>query len=100
MSPARCSGWYVKSAIKFGLEAVGAEEILSIKPARERVQGSFYDGIAGKTITTIVTASLSPEEQAYVNLNNTIDTNTNPFSVNVAENSITFFIRRNSLQSL
>jgi len=90
-SIANMNKFYSKSAIKFGLEAVGAEEILSVRPARERVQGSFYDGIAGKTITTIVTSSLSPEEQAYVNLNNTIDTNTNPFSVNVAENSITFF---------
>ena len=89
-SIANMNKFYSKSAIKFGLEAVGAEEILSVRPARERVQGSFYDGIAGKTITTIVTSSLSPEEQAYLNLSTTIDTNTTTYVVNQAENSITF----------
>jgi len=90
-SIANMNKFYSKSAIKFGLEAVGAEEILSVRPARERLQGSFYDGIAGKTVTTIVSASLTPEEQTYLALNTTIDTNTTSFSVNGAENSITFF---------
>ena len=90
-SIANMNKFYSKSAIKFGLEAVGAEEILSVRPARERLQGSFYDGIAGKTVTTIVSASLTPEEQTYLALTTTVDTNNTSFSVNVAENSITFF---------
>ena len=85
--------FYSKTAVKFGLEVAGTEEILTRKagsPAKLGTKGRFYDAITGKTQTTIQSSGMTDGERAYLSLSKVIDTNNTSFSINSNDNSITF----------
>jgi hypothetical protein len=91
--------FFSKSAVSFGMETAGSSEILVAKAstAASSAANRFYDSNAGTVINnqtinnTFVSGSgLTPEEKAYLGLNTVIETGTNPFSINTADNSITF----------
>jgi len=92
-SIANMNKFYSKSAIKFGIETAGTEEILvgrSGTPASTAPKGRFYDGISGKTEITITSSGITNEEREYLAVSTIIDTNSNSFSINSGNNSITF----------
>ena len=92
-SIANMNKFYSKSAISFGLEVAGTKEILNQKaasPAKQASKGRFYDSITGKSITTIKSSGMTDAERVFLALSTIIDTNTQSFSVNGTDNSITF----------
>tara|TARA_B110000977_G_C11007937_1_gene466528 strand:+ start:59 stop:1318 length:1260 start_codon:yes stop_codon:yes gene_type:complete len=92
-SIANMNKFYSKTAVKFGLEVAGTEEILTRKagsPAKLGTKGRFYDAITGKTQTTIQSSGMTDGERAYLSLSKVIDTNNTSFSINSNDNSITF----------
>ena len=92
-SIANMNKFYSKSAVKFGLEVEGTEELFTRKagtPAKASSAGRFYDSITGKIQTTIQSSGMTDAERTYLSLSNIIDTNTQSFSVNTGDNSITF----------
>lgn len=92
-SIANMNKFYSKSAVKFGLEVAGTEEILlgkSSSPVSSAPKGRFYDGITGRSETTINYSGMTDAERSYVALSTLIDTNNTPFTVNTGDNSITF----------
>jgi hypothetical protein len=92
-SIANMNKFYSKSAIKFGLEVSGTEEILDISarsPVSKATKSRFYDSFAGTSTTTIQSSGITDDERAYLALTTIIDTNNQSFSINTGNNSITF----------
>jgi hypothetical protein len=92
-SIANMNKFYSKSAIKFGLEVAGTEEILlgrSTTAESTAPKTRFYDAIAGKSEITIQSSGMTNDEREYLGLSTIIDTNNNVFSINTGDNSITF----------
>jgi hypothetical protein len=92
-SIANMNKFYSKSAVKFGLEVAGTEEVLlgrSGTPEKSAPKTRFYDAISGKSETTINFSGMTNDERAYLGLSTIIDTNNNTFSINTGDNSITF----------
>ena len=92
-SIANMNKFYSKSAIKFGLETAGSEEILQGKadtPASTNTVGRFYDNLTGKSEVNINFSGMTAEERTYLALSNTVDTNNNSYVIDNVENSITF----------
>jgi len=92
-SIANMNKFYSKSAIKFGMEVAGTEEILEIKagsPAKDAPRTRFYDTIGGKTEITINSSGMTNEERNFLSLTTVIDTLALIHSINSSENSITF----------
>ena len=92
-SIANMNKFYSKSAIKFGLETAGSEEILQGKadsPASTGTTGRFYDNLTGKSEVNINFSGMTAEERTYLALSDTIDTNNNSYVIDNVENSITF----------
>ena len=92
-SIANMNKFYSKSAIKFGLEVAGSEEILNIassSPAKQASSGRFYDSFAGKSEVTINQSGMTQSERTYLSISVLVDTNNTTSSVNGGENSITF----------
>ena len=92
-SIANMNKFYSKSAIKFGMEVAGTEEILEIKagtPAKEAPRTRFFDTIGGKSEITITSSGMTNEERAFLSLSTILDTNARSSSINASENSITF----------
>jgi len=92
-SIANMNKFYSKSAIRFGLEVAGTEEILTRRagsPAKDAPKGRFYDGLTGKVETTLQFSGMTDAERTYLALSTIIDTNNQSFSVNTGDNSITF----------
>ena len=92
-SIANMNKFYSKSAIKFGLEVAGNEEILNIassSPASQATTGRFYDSFAGTTNTTINTSGMTQSERTYLAINRVISTTSHSTTINASENSITF----------
>lgn len=92
-SIANMNKFYSKSAIKFGLEAAGTQEILlgkSESPASMAPKGRFYDAISGRSEVTINASGMTTEERAYIALDNTVDTINTSFVMDVQGNTITF----------
>ena len=92
-SIANMNKFYSKSAVKFGMEVAGTEEILNIKagtPAKEAPRTRFFDTIGGKSEITITSSGMTNEERAFLSLSTILDTNARSSSINASENSITF----------
>ena len=92
-SIANMNKFYSKSAIKFGLEVAGTEEILTARagtPESSAPKTRFYDAIGGKSETTIQSSGMTDDERTYLALSAIIDTNNNSSNVNTGDNSITF----------
>lgn len=92
-SIANMNKFYSKSAIKFGLEVAGTEEILNASaatPETTATAGRFYDSLSGKTEITINSSGMTTEERVYLALDNTVDTNTSSYVIDEIENTITF----------
>jgi hypothetical protein len=92
-SIANMNKFYSKSAIKFGLEVAGTEEILlgrSTTAESTAPKTRFYDAIAGKSQTTIQFSGMTNDEREYLGLSTIIDTNHNVFSISTGGSSITF----------
>ena len=92
-SIANMNKFYSKSAIKFGLETAGSEEILQGKadtPASTNTVGRFYDNLTGNSEVNINFSGMTAEERTYLALSNTVDTNNNSYVIDNVENSITF----------
>jgi len=93
-SIANMNKFYSKSAIRFGLEVAGTEEILNASAgtaASTAPKGRFYDAISGKSETTVnLLSGLTEAERAYLGLSTIIGTNNNAATVNTGDNSITF----------
>ena len=92
-SIANMNKFYSKSAVKFGLEVAGTEEILNARagtPESSAPKTRFYDAIAGKSETNTTFSGITEAERSYLTLSTIIDTNSNSFTVNTGDNSITF----------
>ena len=92
-SIANMNKFYSKSAIKFGLEVAGTEEILNASartPESTAPTGRFYDNIGGKTEITINSSGMTQEERTYLALDNTIDTTNTSNVIDPIENTVTF----------
>ena len=91
--------FFSKAAVKFGMETAGSSEILQAKAATpaSSAPSRFYDQNAGRVInnqtinqTTVSGSGLTPEERDYLTLQTIIDTNNNAYSIDSAQNKITF----------
>ena len=85
--------FYSKSAVKFGLEVEGTEEIFARKAGtvvKESPTGRFFDSITGRIQTTIQSSGMTNAERTYLSLNTIIDSNLHTTSVDTGNNSITF----------
>lgn len=92
-SIANMNKFYSKSAVKFGLEVAGTEEILNARAGTAESTAPktrFYDAIAGRSITNITSSGMTNDEREYLALSTIVDTNNNLFTVNTGNNSITF----------
>ncbi len=92
-SIANMNKFYSKSAVKFGLEVAGTEEILlgrSTTAESSAPKTRFYDTIGGKSVTNITSSGMTDAERVYLALSTIIDTNNNSFTINTGNNSITF----------
>ena len=85
--------FYSKSAVKFGLEVAGTEEVLNVassSPASNNSSGRFYDSFTGRSEVTVNQSGMTQSERTYLSLSNIVDTSNNAFSINSTDNSITF----------
>ena len=85
--------FYSKSAVKFGLEVAGTEEILTKRSGTKessQPKTRFYDTISGRSEVTIQSSGMTTDERTYLSLSKIIDTNEYTTSINASENSITF----------
>ncbi len=92
-SIANMNKFYSKSAVKFGLEVEGTEEIFARKAGtavKESPTGRFFDSITGRIETTIQSSGMTNAERTYLSLNTIIDSNLHTTSVDTGNNSITF----------
>ena len=92
-SIANMNKFYSKSAVKFGLEVAGTEEILTSRAGTaesSQPKTRFYDTISGKSEITIQSSGMTDAERTYLALSTIIDTNNQSFSINTGDNSITF----------
>ena len=92
-SIANMNKFYSKSAVKFGLEVEGTEEIFARKAGtavKESPTGRFFDSITGRIQTTIQSSGMTNAERTYLSLNTIIDSNLHTTSVDTGNNSITF----------
>lgn len=92
-SIANMNKFYSKSAVKFGLEVAGTEEILNARAGTAESSAPktrFYDAIGGKSETTINFSGMTNDERTYLALSTIIDTNNQAFTINTGDNSITF----------
>lgn len=92
-SIANMNKFYSKSAIKFGLETAGSEEVLVSKASSEATsapKGRFYDNITGNSEVNINFSGMTAEERTYLALSNTVDTNNYSYVIDSEEDSITF----------
>ena len=92
-SIANMNKFYSKSAVKFGLEVAGTEEILTKRSGTKessQPKTRFYDTISGRSEVTIQSSGMTTDERTYLSLSKIIDTNEYTTSINASENSITF----------
>ena len=92
-SIANMNKFYSKSAVKFGLEVAGTEEILTSRAGTaesSQPKTRFYDTISGRSEVTIQSSGMTDAERTYLALSTIIDTNNQSFSINTGDNSITF----------
>ena len=92
-SIANMNKFYSKSAVKFGLEVAGTEEILTKRSGTKessQPKTRFYDTISGRSEVTIQSSGMTTDERTYLSLSKIIDTNDYTTSINTSENSITF----------
>ena len=92
-SIANMNKFYSKSAIKFGMEVAGTEEVLNVSAGTDQSEapaGRFYDSLGGRTEITINSSGMTDEERTYLALETTLDTNTDSYVIDQVENSITF----------
>jgi len=92
-SIANMNKFYSKSAVKFGIEVAGTEEILNARAGTAESTAPktrFYDAIAGRSTTTITSSGMTTNERTYLSLSKIIDTNEYTTTINASENSITF----------
>lgn len=77
------SKFYTKSAVKFGLEVAGTEEILNVaaKTAASEASSRFYDQSGGTTTINNTYAGMSQDQKDYLALVNTLDTNTDVYTL-------------------
>lgn len=92
-SIANMNKFYSKSAVKFGLEVAGTEEILNAStatPESTAPKGRFYDSVGGRTEITINSSGMTQEERTYLALDNTVDTTNTSNIIDTIENTVTF----------
>lgn len=92
-SIANMNKFYSKSAVKFGLEIAGTEEILDVRagtPEKSQPSTRFYDAVSGRSEVTIQSSGMTDDERTYLSLSTIIDTNTQSSSVDSGDNSVTF----------
>ena len=92
-SIANMNKFYSKSAVKFGLEVAGTEEVLTSRAGtseKSAPKTRFYDTISGRSEVTIQSSGMTTDERTYLSLSKIIDTNEYTTTINASENSITF----------
>lgn len=92
-SIANMNKFYSKSAVKFGMEVAGTEEIFNANASTDEStapKGRFYDGVSGRSEVTINSSGMTNEEREYLLLDNTVDTNNYSYVIDEPNNTITF----------